>query len=361
MGFWQTGYFEFHEPWGLDESCNPTPLIFHCQHCNAEFDTTEELRTHRFEKHKYNNPALYISGEAVGDVRFRVVSPLSQDDIKAINYDIIRVNDKSVTFDQLKCLLADYRNDTVFIELENKGALTKVSLEFEIPNHGDLNGIDQCFIEFVRKKRLDRRAVEDFIDSTVRYRTARRYSSGICEYFYGVMAKERTETSSIPYESYIDKYNRSVSDLKYYPRNLAKVICALIEFHFNHFLATSRLSPGSRVGNVANRFVGWLSGNNQVSGKISTGKEIPEKLITDLQTEKILQWCATDSSTLLSMEEEIKSFVETDIPEFDKVKLRVLLAETYAATGLINIAKIHAHGLINKPGLDIWAARIINL
>ena len=51
MGFWHTGYMEFHEPVGLGSGVKATPPVFRCSHCPATFPSSAELRTHRFEMH----------------------------------------------------------------------------------------------------------------------------------------------------------------------------------------------------------------------------------------------------------------------------------------------------------------------
>ena len=53
MGFWHTGYAEFHEPSGLEGYIYspPPPVRYVCEHCTASFAELEELRRHAGRYH----------------------------------------------------------------------------------------------------------------------------------------------------------------------------------------------------------------------------------------------------------------------------------------------------------------------
>ena len=65
MGFWHTGYIEFHEPSGLDVGYRPSKVWYPCRHCTSKFDTIEDLRRHRFEAHPLARPMLFVQGQRV--------------------------------------------------------------------------------------------------------------------------------------------------------------------------------------------------------------------------------------------------------------------------------------------------------
>lgn len=45
MGFWQIGYYEFHEPVGFEGILVPLkPVKNPCQTCQSEFDSLDELK-----------------------------------------------------------------------------------------------------------------------------------------------------------------------------------------------------------------------------------------------------------------------------------------------------------------------------
>ena len=70
MGFWHTGYLEFHEPLGLDVGYRPSKVWCSCRHCTSTFDTMEDLRRHRFEAHPLARSMLFVQGAEIGAIPF---------------------------------------------------------------------------------------------------------------------------------------------------------------------------------------------------------------------------------------------------------------------------------------------------
>ena len=59
MGFWHTGYMEFHEPeeprvWSRPK---PKPPTFRCSRCDRVFDSTDDLAVHLFDGHPRRAPS----------------------------------------------------------------------------------------------------------------------------------------------------------------------------------------------------------------------------------------------------------------------------------------------------------------
>lgn len=83
MGFWHTGYFEFHEPSGLEGLVlEPSPPVFSCSQCSSTYASTEELRKHRFESHPTRKPTLYVHGREVGAHPLRITKKLTDTDVQ---------------------------------------------------------------------------------------------------------------------------------------------------------------------------------------------------------------------------------------------------------------------------------------
>ena len=85
MGFWHTGYAEFHEPSGLEEYVYspPPPVRYVCEHCSESFAELEGLRRHRFEQHPVRQPALWLRGRAAGALPQLLMTPLQPADVFA--------------------------------------------------------------------------------------------------------------------------------------------------------------------------------------------------------------------------------------------------------------------------------------
>lgn len=361
MGFWHTGYIEFHEPVGLGEGYVPKPSVFACPHCTATFTTNEALRAHRFESHPYNRPILLINGMEIGNGTHRVTRHLQVNSIEAINASGAYINGVPISVVDLSCKLVETVNDIVVIDLYNERVSAQFHIRFAVASDSDLDGVDRCFLTVARRGHLDRRAIEDFISASREFPTAIEYSDGICEYFYGVMAKERAPQSTIPFEEYRIKFNRAVDKLHDFNRHISRSICALIAFHFNHFDEAMELCESSRVGIAAARFANWIKGDAQASQNLlnQTWESQLEQLLSDFETERLLSWSVVNSQSLLPQLTDITALIRRDIPEFDRVKLRVLLAETCVENGLKKEAKCQARELINSPIFDSWAEKLV--
>lgn len=362
MGFWHTGYIEFHEPIGFGEAFQPSPLEYRCQHCSAVFDNADALLSHRFEAHPYNRPVLLINGNELGNTPIRVTRKLSAADVRLGHCTNSWVNGHKVSVDRLGKALADKRVDTTIVKLSNGDVEAEFRLEFEIPDESDLDGIEQSFVAIAKKKRLDLRAVEEFISDSRGYATAVGYCDGICEYLYGVLAKERSPDLSLPYSSYHEKFMRAADKLKDYDRRLSRTISALIAFHFNQFDLAANMLPGARVCLVSERYGRWVSDSPQGADKL-LGKAVDErieKLLSDYETDEILAISFKRPDEVLRKSEELESRIKEDIPEFDKPKLRILLAENYVLGEKTADAIRHARALRNNPSFGAWAERLLD-
>lgn len=357
MGFWHTGYIEFHEPVGLEGFYTPSPPVYRCQHCNETFSTSEDLRTHRFEIHPVERPCLFLAGIEVGTAPMRITRPIAVSDIEVDRCDKAWVNGIPLSSTELPEKLVGETNDTVTVKLANEGVIAEFVLRYEIASPRDLEGVEHCFLDVAQRGRLDMRAVEDFITAARGFPTAIGYCDGVCEYFYGVLAKERSPESTLPYEVYHQKFNRAEDILKDFDRPLARSISALIAFHFNHFPESITLAGDTRVGVAAGRFRCWIAGDKTGGSHLLTRTFDSglEKLLTDFETERLINWSVTEPKALLTQLRYLESVVHKDIPEFDRTKLRVLLTELHIKQGNIAEAKIHARELRNSMALGKWA------
>ncbi len=67
--------------------------------------------------------------------------------------------------------------------------------------------------------------IDGFIEDCRPFSTADLYYDGICHYLYGVLAKERSPDSSLPYEEYRDRFNRAADALRDYDK-ISRAYCA---------------------------------------------------------------------------------------------------------------------------------------
>lgn len=224
MGFWHTGYMEFHDEAGLEYTYRPEKPVYHCQHCGEHFDSMDALRRHRFELHPYTRPLLFVRGIELGATPFRITRVASAFDFVVERCSEAAINGVFVAPEQIPERLAHVANDKVRVELVNGGAPATFELVFRIADEKHLAGVESSFIKMASKGVLTIHAVEDFILECKPFDTADGYCDGICHYLYGVLAKERAPDSSLPYEEYRDRFNRAADALMDYDRPLARVV-----------------------------------------------------------------------------------------------------------------------------------------
>jgi hypothetical protein len=362
VGFWHTGYMEFHEPVGLGELIAiPSIPVYRCDQCGQTFRSNEQLRLHRFEEHPSVRPVLFVRGREVGSVALRVTRPLRPADIEVEHASAACLNGKAVSLDELGRQLAQLSTKVAVVRLIGDIEVD-FRIDIEIALDGDIAGVEQCFENAAHRGRLDRRAVEDVIAAARAFPTAIAYCDGICEYLYGVLAKERSPDSALPFEKYREKYNRAAEVLRDVDRPLAQLIQGLVAFHFNHFRFAVSCSPSTRIAAASQLYIGWLF---KVSGvdayAVGVDSRAVDRVLTDHDTEQVLRWVLSPSGYALSHAVDIEAAIDRDIPEFDRVKLRVLLAEVYGKAGRIADAQRHARELRNNPSLGPWAESVLTV
>lgn len=359
MGFWHTGYMEFHEYSGLgDYRYEPSPPRYACAQCGQTYSTVDGLRKHRFESHPLHRPTLLLWGRELGSHTIRIASTLREEDVYVERCDRAVLNGVEISLSTLPAKLAQVSSDVCQLSLSSGEVTSEFTLDFRIATEEDLRGIEGEFQRTALRRRLDLLAIESFIDATSRFESAIGYCDGICAYLYGVLAKERAPDSSLPYEAYVGKYIKAAEELSAYDRPLSRTIGSLIEFHFNHFGAAARLAGDARVGQAASRYQAWLNGRTADERK-SSGSSTPsgelEEMVTDWETEQVTRWAVRPVAELFPYAEDMEAFLAREIAEYDRVKVQVLLAEVYAFASDTSRVIQHAKALRNLSTLERWA------
>lgn len=358
MGFWHTGYIEFHEEVGLKGyEFRPNTREYPCASCAEVFATAEELQTHRLEQHPLQRPALIVRGAEVGSRRMTITSKLSPADVVLEGCEQVLVNGTTIPAERLGEDLAARTWETCRLVLCGNEMPTECTVEFRIASEGDLAGVEDEFARIAETERLDGRTVEDLIRATRRLKTARGYSDAICTYLHGVLAKERVPGCALPYARYNAKFTESVEILNWYDRPLARAIVSVIEFHHNHFPEAARKGRGSRTGEAAGKFRRWLHAHGNDATKSGQGPVACNGLdnwVSDQDTDQIVHWTLQPKERLVREAETMEAFVRRDIADFDRVKVRILLAEMYWAMGEAARAAEHAKSVGSKAFED-WA------
>lgn len=358
MGFWHTGYREFHEPAGLDPKFKPQPKRFPCAQCDELYSSPDELLDHRFEAHPLRRPTMFVRGRELGTEPVRITQPLSAADVRIAHCERVRFNGSEILVPCLSDRLTAISFDTCQVVLSKDGVDAEFKLDFRVASKKDLEGVEDQFKKIARGHRLDTHVVEEFIAGASGFATAVGYYDGICAYLYGVLAKEQTGGSHLSYDAYVHKFSEAAKELATYDRPLAQTIGSLIAFHFNRFRDSACLSPESRAGRVAARYSGWIESAGS-SSQYETGTDKLESPVTDRETEKILRWASRPLSDLSGETVAIENLLQRASAEYDRVKLHILLGELYAQSRDADQALRHAKVLRNVSGFRGWAEALI--
>jgi hypothetical protein len=81
----------------------------------------------------------------------------------------------------------------------------------------------------------------------------------------------------------------------------------------------------------------------------------------DRETEEILRLGSMPPTRLAEQVAKLDAQFPSDIPELDQAKLHILLAEFHLAEGQWARARSHARELMNSPGFENWASRVLEM
>ncbi len=365
MGFWHTGYMEFHEETMEHRpSAPPPPPVYICQLCGTSFDSPTGYDIHRFEGHAVQRPSLLFRGVECGSTRLEITTVTQSTDWTVLRSAAAWINDSSVDPDLVPAALANYRRGTVAVRLASEGAEGRFDIHIAVADPHDLDGVDHCLHQMAEDGRLDIGAIEHFLNRSARFTTAAHYRHGIATYLYGVLARERSEDSNLPHEEYRSRYDSAAATLSDYDRPPAVVISDLIAFHYNQFALVRSIDrrPDSRLAKVTSRYQQLLA-NIEATASASLAdvtNTAPEGLFSDAETERVLSWSRLPLDGTAPKQEvnAIEAYLGGCAP-FDALKLQLVVACHHLHAGNLPAAAGHAHNLRNNAVASEWAKGLL--
>lgn len=367
MGFWHTGYAEFHEPSGLEEYIYspPPPVRFACEYCSASFAELKGLRRHRFEQHPVRQPALWLRGRAAGALPQLLMTPLQPTDVVVEDATRCLLNGSPVPLAALGERLATMNWEFVEVQLENAGATTRCVLDFRIAEEAHLLGVEAAFLRLAKDRALTLESLGRFNGDCVQFSSARMYWDGICHYLYGVMAKERSPDSGLKQSQYVERYMRASDELSGFDRPLARSVRALVAFHFNQFDDAEVVAPEGALRHASGVFAGLLQGlpwRFDAAFSAAPGS-VMEDLLTDQDTLQILSDASHGLVELKNRADELLIHQRrTAAGGFDQMKRTLLASEALAAREDIashTAARKLARELASQHDTSAWAKAML--
>ena len=219
------------------------PTLFICEICKESFNDDHLFYEHKYTVHPIKSPLIILKGEQIGFTKKNVFEKLASDEIQIENCTTILVNEKDmVSASELITLLSKQTEGFFKLELRNNESIRTFEIEFSIANKRSLDAIDKTFVICFQKGVLRLPEIEQFENEAREYKGGEDYASAYLAYLYGLLAKEQHDGILTQFEDYLTKFNEANEILKYYPRSLARSICAIIAFNHNFFETTQSLA-----------------------------------------------------------------------------------------------------------------------
>lgn len=330
MGFWHTGYEEHHQVssfWNSGESVN-LAIEYKCEQCGKKFQTIDILIEHRFSSHPYKSPSLLIRGRQLGALSINVNTPLAPGDISIGNTLAATLNGKQYDLGELATLLSKIRQDTVDLILSNDELSSRYRINFNISSGRDLIGVETEFLTLVEGKELTRSSIDKFISKAAIYKSAANYMDGLCEYFYGVLAREGDKSSSLSQGKYREKFNRSAEQLADYSRPLSNFIKGLIAFHFNHFPEAKQFLNEGNLFKISSFYEQIFLGNDVDIKRYAIAETgLLENILVDEETNLIINVFRNTNPSRVDLNKLLEETRSDKISEFGKLKIKILMVK----------------------------------
>lgn len=360
MGFWHTGYMEFHEPTGeMSEVPSPPPPVFTCAQCGVEFSTDSDLRFHAFEGHAIRRPVLVFRGRECGRTRLIVTTPSVPSDWVFRSAEAVTVNDVALSADEASVFLSEQRRGVCDVVLTNAGVKQTFQFEFALSEEEDLHGVDRALDHLIAGGELGLRSIDDFIMRSRGYPTATRYMSGLANYLYGVLAREgagESDRARRPGQAgYEGKYDQAVAILGGFDRHPAEAICGLVAFHYNQFPLAATKTRSRRVAEVSLRFRAILERDTWTTEDLSLAPHSSlDFALSDSVIEQVLHWSAVPLNGSAGQQvSEMVADLTLQRPA-DALKLGLTAAEHFLAVGDLSSAQRYADALRHGRVGESW-------
>jgi len=362
MANWTTGFEEHHQVasfWG--EGAGVNLVIEHkCKLCQRTFQNIDSLIEHRFSAHPYESPVLLIRGNEIGALPININTLIEPNDISVGNAVTAKINGIQIDLKELGLQLSKAHQESIDLILSNDELSSHYRINFNISSEKDLTGVENQFLILVKSKELTISSIDKFIEKTDSYKSAKNYTDGLCEYLYGVLAKEGAKSSSLAPSKYREKFNRSAEQLMDYSSALANYIKGLIAFHFNHFPEAKKFLNEGNLYSISSFYEQIFSGNDvDIQNYATTESKLLENILLDTETNLILRAFRNANPSradLIVLDKESQS---DKVSDFGKVKIKILMIKLFLKSKIEKQALPILKELKGFSNLEPWANQVI--
>ena len=346
-------------PW--EQLSPPEQVLYLCRFCDARFLDLGDFFLHRSSAHPFRRPALILDGRELTAPRVIAVQPLQSSHITLVHTTTCFFDGKKIPAERLPELLAGKREGMHSVILEKFGIKTAYEIVFEIADVNELREVDKVFSSLVCTDTLSLARINGFAEVTARYKTAIGYVDGLCQYLYGVLAKDQRGGTTLDQLQYKTKFNLAVSRLQDFRRPLADVVVGIVNFSQNIFTDGSGLDVAPKLRHAMRVFFGFEKGVWLAEEKLPVVSAMSSIPIDDA-TNQILNLASASSKEILKDKQHLEAVIASGNWGLgDKLKVSMLLAERLAFEGQIAAAQGLVRSIANDALFADWVIRIMKL
>lgn len=266
------------------------PIVYECPRCSVRFDSVQARREHFFTAHPYRKPELLLRGQPLSNSGTVIHAPVHASDwlLGSCQWGVL--NGQAMALDELFQTLAHCRQGFHVLELGNQDATERFELRFCIPELQELRRLEDVFSTLFIDNELNVDDVRRFAETCMSLATAREYLEGVCQYLYGVLAKDQRGDTHLGHAQYKERFNRALEALRHVDRPMARTIRGIINFSFNSFAQAASQHDAPALAAAATRFAGWAG--RPAKGGMAVQQKAQARLPIDHATDRILGWMA---------------------------------------------------------------------
>ena len=347
------------------------PVHFICPVCLATFDRELERIDHVNDRHPIQLPFLRVNGEAAAGV-CAIRRPIAASAMEFCACDEVFVSVNGAPFermtpDRASRLLAGRSSGQVVLRLANRHAETIQEIRIRIPTVAELDRVDTAFVRWLAQNDVTLTYVDRFRDEVAGCGSADDYAAALGDYVLGVLVKDRIGGATIPFERYADKFKGGLSVLHEFDTSLSVAVSNGMQFCLNQFAPTWK-PCGVQALDAGTLFymqkTGYVSANvhrQRVAGRRPSRKLCPvdETTALILQAVETVQQSGFRDVGFLERLEAVAASAQTSDP--DRVKLHVLLANTYKSLGDDVRSVVHAERVTHDHDFGTWASKVFGV
>ncbi|HBN8952300.1 TPA: hypothetical protein ACQTZL_002108 [Pseudomonas aeruginosa] len=310
------------------------PIVYECPRCSAHFDSVQARRDHFFTAHPYRKPELLLCGQLLGNSGTVINVPVQATDWLLGSCHSVSLNGQTMAPEELFQRLAECRQGFHVLELGNQDTTERLDLRFCIPELAELQRLEDIFNTLFLDNELSVDDVRRFAEACKSLKTANEYLEGVCQYLYGVLAKDQRGGTQLSHAHYKERFNRALEALRYVDRPLARTMRGIINFSFNSFVQVTSQADAPALAAAASLFAGWAG--KPVKGCAGVPQEAQARLPVDHATDRLLSWMALPDKRQEGELDELQQVSASSIwTAEDRTKALVLWLEwgrTYRST-----------------------------